>query len=118
MRRLEALQWFGLVGGPIAWAVEHVLGVSFVLARCDPVIAPISVRAAVLAATGVAFAIVLAAEWAAWTAFSETRDVDWEGDPPRGRIHFLATAALAMEPIFLALVLLTGIGAAVHGGCS
>ena len=118
MRRLEALQWFGLLGGPAAWAVEHALGVEVVLARCNPARLGVLVHAWQLAAMGVAAAIIVAAEGAAWLAFSATREVDWEGDPPRGRIRFLSTAALVLGPIFLTLVLLSGIGAAAHGACS
>ena len=118
MRRLEALLWFGLLGGPVAWAVEHVLGIEVALARCNPAGLRVSVHAWQLTAMGVAAAVVVAAEAAAWLAFSGTREVDWEADPPRGRIRFLATAALALGPIFLTLVLLGGIGAATHGACS
>jgi hypothetical protein len=118
MRRLEALQWFGLLGGPAAWAVQHVIGIEVVLARCNPARLGVSVHAWQLAATGAAAAVVVAAEVAAWLAFSATRDVSWEGDPPRGRIRFLSTAALLLGPIFLTLVLLNGIGAVSHGACS
>ena len=66
MRRLEALLWFGLLGGPLAWAVLHVLSVEVELARCNPAQVPLSPRAWQLAATGVAATVVLAAEWAAF----------------------------------------------------
>src|SRR5581483_1801217 len=33
---LEALQWFGLFAGPLAFAAEHVLGLGATLARCNP----------------------------------------------------------------------------------
>jgi hypothetical protein len=118
MRRLEALQWFGLLGGPAAWAVEHVLGVQVVLGHCDPARLGLSTHAWQLTAMGLAAAVVVAAEAAAWLAFSATSDVDWEGDPPRGRIRFLSTAALVLGPIFLTLVLLSGLGAGAHQGCS
>jgi hypothetical protein len=118
MRRLEALQWFGLLGGPLAWAVQHVLGLQVVFGRCSPARLGISVHAWQLTAMGLAVAIVIAAEGAAWLAFSETRDASWEGDPPQGRIHFLSTAALVLGPIFVTLLLLGGLGAAAHGECS
>ena len=118
MKRLEALQWFGLLGGPLAWAVQHVVGVEVVLARCNPARLGVSVHTWQLTAMGVAAVIIVAAETAAWRAFSATREVDWEGDPPLGRIRFLSTAALLVGPIFLTLVLLSGIGGATHGECS
>ena len=118
MRRLEALQWFGLLGAPAAWAVLQVLGVQVVFADCNPARLGVSVHTWELTAMGVAAAVVIAAEIAAWLAFSATRDVSWEGDPPRGRIRFLSTAALVLGPIFLTLVLLGGLGAAAHGACT
>jgi hypothetical protein len=118
MRRLETLQWFGLLGAPLAWMVQHVVGIESALGRCNPARLGLSVHAWQLTAMGLAAAVILAAEAAAWAAFSATRDVSWEGDPPRGRIHFLSTAALVLGPIFLTLVLLSGLGAAAHGACS
>ncbi len=41
----------------------------------------------------------------------------WWEESPLGRIRFLSTAALVVGPIFLALVLLGGLGAAVHPEC-
>jgi hypothetical protein len=118
VRRLEALQWFGLLGAPFAWAFAHVVGIEAVLGHCNPARLGVSVHEWQLTAIGLAVAVILAAETAAWLAFSATRDVSWEGDPPRGRIHFLSTAALVLGPIFLTLVLLSGVGAAAHGECS
>jgi hypothetical protein len=65
---------------------------------------------------GAALVVVLA-EAAAVAAFTATREIDKEGEPPLGRIRFLSAAALAIGPLFLALVLLGGIGAAVHPAC-
>jgi hypothetical protein len=118
MRRLETLPWFGLLGAPLAWAIQHVVGVEVVLGRCNPARLGVPVHAWQLTTMGVAIAVILAAEAAAWLAFAATRDVSWEGDPPRGRVHFLSTAALLLGPIFLTLVLLSGLGAAAHGACS
>jgi hypothetical protein len=117
--RLEQLQWFGLLAGPLAFAVWHVLAVGLTLANCNPAGnrwgVPQHTLIAVLMA--VAALVVVLGQGAAVLAFRETRGVDWEGDPPLGRIRFLATAALLVGPLFLALVLLGGIGALAHADC-
>jgi hypothetical protein len=117
--RLEALQWFGLFAGPIAFALEHVVGVFSVLADCNPAGRAWAVpqHPIQLGAMGVAAVVIVAAEGAAFLAYRATTDVSQEGEPPLGRIRFLSTAALIVGPIFLTLVLLSGLGAAGHPNC-
>jgi hypothetical protein len=117
--RLEALQWFGLFAGPLAFVGEHVAGLYAVFADCSPAGSTWSVpqHPIVLGVTAAAAAVIVAAELAALAAFRATRHVDQEGDPPLGRIRFLSMASLAIGPLFLALVLLGGIGAVVHPSC-
>jgi hypothetical protein len=117
--RLEALQWFALFAGPLAFAGQHVAEVFGSMADCNPAGSrwgvpqhPVQVGLTVAAAL-----VVLAAEGAAYLAFRATADVDQEGAPPLGRIRFLSTAALVIGPLFLALVLLSGLGAAAHPNC-
>jgi hypothetical protein len=117
--RLEALQWFGLFAGPLAFMAYHVAGLFSVFADCNPAGARWSVpqHAIELAVTIAAAAVIVAAELAALAAFRATKDVDQEGEPPLGRIHFLSMASLVIGPLFLTLVLLGGIGAVVHPDC-
>jgi hypothetical protein len=115
--RLEACQWFGLLGGPIAFAVEHVVGVVATFADCNPVRYGVPQHPIQLAASAAAALVVVLGEGAALLAFRETRRIGWEDDPPLGRIRFLSTAALAIGPLFLTLVLLGGLGAAAHPNC-
>lgn len=116
---LEALQWFGLFAGPLAFAAEHVVGLGASFAQCNPAGSHWNVDPHVvqLAAMAVAGAIVVAGEAAALLAFLGTRGVELEGDPPPGRIHFLAASALVLGPIFLSLVLLNGLGAVAYPDC-
>jgi hypothetical protein len=116
---VEALQWVGLLVGPLAFTVEHVVGLGATFAQCNPAGSDWTIHPHVvqLTAMGVAAAIVVAGEAAALLAFLATRGVELEGDPPRGRIHFLSAAALVLGPIFLTLVLLSGLGAASHPAC-
>jgi hypothetical protein len=117
--RLEALQWFALFAGPLAFAGQHVAEVFTSLADCNPAGASWAVpqHSVQIGLTVAAALVVAAAEGAAYLAFRETSDVETEGAPPLGRIRFLATAALVIGPIFLALVLLSGLGAAAHPNC-
>jgi amino acid transporter len=116
---LETLQWTGLLAGPLAFACEHVVGVGVTLAACSPAGSRWSVpmHGVQIAVAVAAAVVVVLAEAAAVIAFRETRHVEIESEPPLGRIRFLSTAALAVGPLFFALVLLGGIGAAVHPAC-
>jgi hypothetical protein len=115
--RLELLQWFGLFAGPAAFAVEHVVGFFATAADCNPVPWSIPQHSIELAAMAAAAVVILAGEGAALLAFRESRSAGWESAPPLGRIHFLSTAALVVGPLFLTLVLLSGLGAAAHPNC-
>jgi hypothetical protein len=116
---LEALQWLGLLVGPLAFAVEHLVGLAATFAQCSPAGGGWTIHPHVvqLTAMGVAAAIIVAGEAAALLAFLATRGVELEGHPPRGRIHFLSAASLVLGPIFLTLVLLSGLGAVSHPAC-
>ncbi len=116
---LESLQWFGLLAGPLAFLCEHVVGVGTTFADCSPAGSgwAVPMHGIQVGMTAAAAVVIVLAEAAALVAFRATRDVDKEGEPPLGRIRFLSTAALGIGPIFLTLVLLGGVGAAVHPAC-
>jgi hypothetical protein len=115
--RLELLQWFGLLAGPAAFMVEHVVGFFATAADCNPVQWSVPQHPIELAMMAAAALVILSGEGAALLAFRETRSAGWESEPPLGRIHFLSTAALIVGPLFLTLVLLSGLGAAAHPNC-
>jgi hypothetical protein len=119
LRRLELLQWFALVAGPLAFAVQHVSGLGIDMAQCSPAGSRWGVHVHLVQGLvfGLAVAAILAGEAAAILAYRATRGVELEGDPPPGRIRFLATAALAVGPIFLTIVLLSGLGGLFHAEC-
>jgi len=117
---LEALQWFGLVAPGLVFAGEHVIGLGATFAQCNAAgqsgwsIEPHLYQ---LASTAVGGAIIVLAIAASALAYLATKELEYEDDPPRGRIRFLSTAALVSGPIFLSIVLLNGIGASVHPAC-
>jgi hypothetical protein len=114
MRRADALMWFGLFGAPFAWAFQHVIGVMLSIATChdntagprwDP---PFDAVAGI--ATAFAAVIALLGLLSAVAAWRSTRDADDSDPPPAGRIHFLAIVGLTISPLFLAIILMSGIG--------
>ena len=117
-RRLNVLQWFGLVGAPLAWAALHVAGWGVSELHCAQGRLGVDPRAWQIGATAVAFAIWALASAAALVAFRESRVAGEDPDPPLGRVHMLATAALAVNAVFFCLILLAGISTSVEAGCA
>jgi hypothetical protein len=119
-RRLEALQWTGLVAGGLVWAGQHVIGYGLTEAECNPGgsrwnIANDPWQAALGA---VAVLAILGAQAAAVTVFLRTRDVDYDsGSPPAARMQMLAIAAMLANAIFLCIVLLSTAGALAGLDC-
>jgi hypothetical protein len=118
-RRLEALQWFGLFGGALAWTAQFVVGFGIAQAECSQGgsrfgIDPKTWEAAAFAAA--AFVVVLA-EVAAIAVVRATRNSEYDGPPPTGRRRFFALASTAANVLFLAIVLETGLGSLHHFPC-
>ena len=115
--RAELLQWYGLFGAAIIWAAQLVVGFGVAIADCnvDSQRVDLVVWQIVLLVIALVFAI--AAEVAAVRVVLSTRDVEYDGPPPAGRQHFFAWAAMLGNVIFLALIVLTGVGAIVHHRC-
>jgi hypothetical protein len=108
--------WFALLGPPLAWATQLVVGYGVEEADCGKAGAHWSLHvtaweAALLGLCGVVGAAGLGAAVALWRG-SERQEPD-----PRGRIAFLAVSALLIDGLFLALILLTGIGTVVLDPC-
>jgi hypothetical protein len=110
--RPELLQWFGVFGAPFAWTIQHVAGFALTLAACEPAgrTWSVAVDGATTAISIVAAAIGLAAGAAAVAGWAQTRDVDDDDPPPEGRRHFLALIGIAITPLFVAMILMSGSG--------
>lgn len=106
----RVLPWFAVTGAPFAFAAMHVTGIGLNLWRCNaagertPI--PVDLWTAVL--TGAAAGIALAGWASAILVFFATRDAD--SAPPEGRIHFMATLGTALSPLFLFIILMSGLG--------
>jgi hypothetical protein len=110
-RRLEALQWFGLFGGALAWTAQLVLGYGFAQAACSPGGSRLGTGTTVpqLALTAAAGLVTVLAALAALAVVRATREGEYDGPPPTGRHRFFALAAVAANVLFLAIILNTGL---------
>ncbi len=117
VRLHEVLQWFALLGGALAWAAQFVLAFWIAASRCSPANAGWHTpeQTFYVAATAPAALVALLAEAAAVWLYLQLRDHD--GTPPGGRHVFFAYASIAGNALFLALILLEGIGVLYHLGC-
>lgn len=116
-RPLNVRLWFAVLGGPLAWAIVHIAGVGFGLARCESPNGRFQVSvhgwSVALAAAGIAVAI--AAELMAIRLYRATREA--ESKPPGGRVHFLSIVAMTVNPLALAIMLEVGIGVPLLKTC-
>lgn len=119
LRRLEILQWLGLLVGALAWAGQHVVGFGVADAQCSPGGAHFGINNDVWQASlmAVAAVAILGAEAAAVAVFFATRPTSYEAEPPPSRIRFFAIAAMVANVIFLVIVLLNGVGSIVNIDC-
>jgi heme/copper-type cytochrome/quinol oxidase subunit 2 len=121
VRRADALMWFGLFAAPAAWAAQHVAGIALTIGQChdntagpdwrvhvDTWAAIITAAAAVVALLGLLSAV------AAWRS---ARDADDSDPPPAGRVHFLGIIGLTISPLFLAIILMSGLGTIFLSQC-
>ena len=110
--RERSLVWFGVLGAPSAWVLQHLTGYALSEAGCrgdvaiDPGTIAVSATAAAIAALATAASVVV------WRA---TRGAG--SAPPAGRVHFMAVIGMTVAPLFLALVLMSGLGAVLIDGC-
>jgi hypothetical protein len=109
--------WFGLLGAPAAWGVQHWVAVSLAIAGCSRPGAGTSLplRGLAAGAAVVAATIALAALAASIAVFRATRDASDE--PPESRVHFLATIGMTISPLLLCIILMDGFGSALLDRC-
>jgi len=105
--------WYGLLGAPLAWAAQLVAGFWIAQTACDR--GGVSVDGWTLAVMSVAAAVAVGAEGCAVSVFRATKDAGQQ--PPAGRIHFLATIGLTIGPLFLAIILMSGLGVVALPEC-
>jgi hypothetical protein len=116
-RRLRAGMWFGLIGAPTAWTLQHITGYALSEATCSEAGRGWSTHmdtwTLVVGAT--AFAVGVLAEISAVATWRATRDASDE--PPESRIHFLAVIASTVNPLFLCIIAMSTAGAIFLANC-
>jgi len=111
------LTWYGLLGAPLAWTFFHVAGVGIATGACSPVGVAnhVDTEPWSLVLTVVCAAIAFGALLAAGAVWLSTRGVEETAPPPLGRIHFFAVVGLAITPLFIAIILMAGLGGTALG---
>lgn len=120
MRRLEILQWTGLLVGALVWAAAHVVGFGTTEASCNGAAPVFDIDFHLWEGliNGFAALVGLTAALAAATVLVQTREVSYEDDPPIGRIRFFAIAALIANVLFIMMVLLYLVGSLGNTPCT
>jgi hypothetical protein len=117
-RRTSVLMWIGVWAAPVAWALQHAAGVELGLAQCAPTGSHwhIPLRTWSVLVAALAAAIALVGVIAAIRAFRATRNRD-EEDLPFARIHMMAMMGVTLSPLFLAIIVLNGLGTGLGDLC-
>jgi hypothetical protein len=120
-RSLELTMWAGVLGAPAAWACQHVFGFGVTQAGCSPGSQGwnVPIDSWTVIATAVAGALAVAGLVASLLAFRATRgdDTDTDTAPPVGRIYFMSICGMVISPLFLAIILMSGIATQILGNC-
>jgi hypothetical protein len=117
LRSPEVVVWLGVFAAPFAWTVQHVGGFAVRQAECSRANTRWGIAAdgLTIAFTAAAVAIALAGLAAAISTYRRTRDAGSE--PPASRIRFLAIIGFTITPLFLMIILMSGLGSLFLSGC-
>jgi hypothetical protein len=111
--------WAGILGAPAAWSAQHIFGYGVTEAGCSAGSrgwgVPIDSWTAI--ATAVAVALALGGLTASLLTFRAVRDSNNDAAPPEGRIYFLSICGIVISPLFLAIILMSGIATQILGNC-
>jgi hypothetical protein len=113
---VRALTWFAVLGAPTAWALQHVTGFALTVAGCGEGGGGVAIDGVTIALTAVAATVAVLAEVAAFVVFRATR-TELDGDPPQARVYFMSIVGLTINPLFFAIIVLSGVGVAVLENC-
>jgi hypothetical protein len=117
VKRAGLLAWVGVILPPWAWAAQHAFGWGTGTAACPDhrtgAGLDVPVDGVTLALGIGAAALILAGGAASFLAWRATRENDDSDAPPAGRIHFLSAVGLTMVPLFLAITIMSTVGALV-----
>jgi hypothetical protein len=106
------LAWLGVGAAPTAWTLQHVFGMGLTLAACERAGTSwdIAVHGVTIVLTAAAAVVAVLGGAASVLAFRAVREAEKDDPPPSGRIFFLAIVGMAITPLFLAIILMSGSG--------
>ena len=110
--------WFGVLGAPVAWALQLVSGYALTEATCGEAGRAgwdVHLDAWSTAVFAAATLVAMAAGVTSLVTFRATRGAGEELPP--ARIHFLAVIGIAITPLFLAMILMSGLGSVLLDQC-
>jgi hypothetical protein len=114
---VPALLAFGVVGAPAAWTLQHVTGFALTQAECGTAFRDdLAFQGLTIAAMATAATVAVLAELSAIAVYRRTRHAG--PDPPGSRMHFLAIVGMTIAPLFLAIILMSGLAAAFLDTCT
>jgi hypothetical protein len=119
MRRLEVLQWAGLLTGAAMWGAAHIVGYGTTEANCNSGASAWGIDFHVWEGliNGLAGLLALGAALASVAVIVQTHDVSYEDSPPIGRMRFFAIAALVANVLFITMVALYAAGSIANTPC-
>jgi hypothetical protein len=113
--RQRFLIWFGLLGAPVAWTAQLVLGYGFEELACSSGSATEAIEPFIVALTLAAGALAGASAVAGFAIWRAARTGATED--PRGRVSFMGFSGLILSLLFLPLIVLSGIQVAALDAC-
>jgi hypothetical protein len=120
--------WFGILGGPLAWATQFVTNLFFSFAKCNSPggDAGLAVHGWEIALSAVAVAIGVTALSLSIRLFRSSLRLDHviqdelEGKgspPPTGRLAMLSMVGITVNSLVLIIIVMTAIGAPLLPAC-
>jgi hypothetical protein len=112
-----ALQWYGLLGAPLAWTAQLLVGYGVEEAAC----APAGMRWGLGTGTwqlAVTIACGLVAVGGAAAAATLLRRVHRDAGDPFGRLGFMAAGGVLVSVVFVILIVLGGTSAVALPECT
>ncbi|HEX5223838.1 MAG TPA: hypothetical protein VFW29_01795 [Solirubrobacteraceae bacterium] len=114
-RLLSRLVWFGVLGGPAAWALQFLFAMQFGLARCESPYGRFQFSVHVISGTLGAIAVLVGvlAELVSIAVLRATREDEHTQQPSDityGRLHFLASVGVTVNPLTAAICAMVAIG--------
>lgn len=119
--RREALLWYAVIGGPLAWAGQYLIGYALEEAACSAGSETETIWGAGVNAVGGGLTIAagllaagaLLAGALTWRSLSESD----AGSDPRGRARFMAGVGALGSALFLLTIVLNGVAFAGLDSC-